>query len=158
MTIEGNKALVRRYFEDAPYNLTACDEIFAPQVRWHALYHASNPDFISTPQLEREAYERHKKAWGDWLETIDTMLAEGDRVMVHWTGHGTQRGEYFGIPPTNRQVEFSGIYIFRIGDGKITDVWNLWDQLGEWQQLGVLPETKEFIAEARDRILSGQRG
>lgn len=156
MSIEDNKALVRRYFEDAPHNLDACDEIFAPQVWWHALYHTADPDFLSTPQIEKAAYARHKTVWGDWIETIDKMIAEGDQVWVHWTGHGIQQGEYFGIPPTNRQVTLSGIYIFRVANGKIEEVWNLWDQLGEWQQLGVLPETKKFIAKARERILAEQ--
>lgn len=50
MSIEENKAIVRRYFEDAPYNPASCDEIFAPTVRWHALYHTSNSDFDSTPE------------------------------------------------------------------------------------------------------------
>jgi ketosteroid isomerase-like protein len=154
MSVEQNKALVRRYFEDAPNNPAACDEIFAENVRWHAMYHTAHPDFDSTPQIEKAAYERHKKVWGTWVEVIERMIAEGDQVMVHWVGHGVQRDEYFGIPATNRPVVLSGIYIFRIADGKIVEVWNLWDQIGELQQLGILPPTKELIAEARGRILS----
>jgi hypothetical protein len=38
MSIEANKALVRRYLEDAPSNPAACDEIFAPVVRLHAIH------------------------------------------------------------------------------------------------------------------------
>jgi hypothetical protein len=154
MSIEENKALVRRYFEDAPYNPTACDEIFADKIQWHALYHTPNPNFTSSPQLEKEAYERHKMVWGKWVEHIDMMIAEGDMVMVHWMGRGTQMHEYFGIPATQKEVSFSGVYIFRITNGKIAEVWNMWDQVGEWQQLGVLPETKEIILKARERILS----
>ena len=60
MSIEENKALVCRYFEDTPFNPTACDEIFAAKVRRHALYHTTNPDFESSPQIEKAAYERHK--------------------------------------------------------------------------------------------------
>ena len=152
MSIEENKAIVRRYFEDAPYNPAACDEIFAATVQWHALYRTANPHFESTPQLEKEAYERHKKVWGDWIEGIEQMIAEGDQVMVHWVGNGLQQEEYLGIPATNKAVKLSGIYIFRIADGKIAEVWNLWDQVGEWQQLGVLPETREIIAKAREQM------
>lgn len=158
MSIEENKALVRRYFEDAPHNPAVCDEIFATRLQWHALYHTPCPDFDSTPEIEKAAYERHKKVWGDWIEKINLMIAEGDLVMVHWVGQGKQMGEYFGIPATHKQVAFSGIYIFRIADGKIAEVWNLWDQVGEWQQLGVLPGTKELVAQARERILSGSSG
>jgi hypothetical protein len=154
MSIEDNKAIVRRYFEDAPYNPSTCDEIFAAKIHWHALYYTLNPDFDSTPQLEKEAYERHKKIWGNWIEKIDLIIAEGDRVMVHWVGHGIQHDESSGIPATNRTVAFSGVYIFRIEDNKIVEVWNLWDQLGELQQLGLLPETKEIIAKEKNLINS----
>ena len=158
MSIEENKTIVQRYFEDAPFNPATCDEIFAPNIGWHALYHTANPDFNSTPQIEKEAYTRHKKIWGDWIEKIDLMIAEDDKVMVHWVGHGVQQGEYFGIPATHRPISISGIYIFRLESGRIVEVWNLWDQVGEWQQLGILPETKEFIAKAREAILAERNG
>lgn len=134
MSIEENKALVRRYFEDAPHNPSFCGEIFAENLCWHALYHSAQPDFNSSPELEKAAYEQHKKVWGEWIEVIDQMVAEGDRVMVHWSGHGVQRSEYMGVPATNKAITLSGIYIFRIADGKIAEVWNLWDRLGELQQ------------------------
>ena len=41
MTIEENKRLVRRYFEDAPYQPEVCDEIFAPVFKFHTIQHAS---------------------------------------------------------------------------------------------------------------------
>jgi hypothetical protein len=150
MSIEKNKSIVRKYFEGAPYNPTTCDEIFAKKVMWHALYDTTNPDFESSPQMEKDAYARHKQVFGEWIERIEMMIAEGDRVMVRWTGWGRQRGEYFGIPPTNREITLSGIYIFRIEDDGIAEVWNLWDRMGELQQLGVLPGMKEITAEARE--------
>jgi hypothetical protein len=149
MSIEENKALVRRYFEDAPYRSEVCDEIFASAIHWHALYRTNQPDFISDPQMEQDAYVRHKTLWGGWSEIIDEMIAEGDRVMVRWTFRGTHQGNYMGIPPTHQPLTFSGIYIFRIVDGRIIEVWNLWDQVGEWQQLGILPETAVILKQAK---------
>jgi hypothetical protein len=49
MSLQANKALARRYFEDAPYNPGACDEIFAPQLRFHAIHHVTaSPDVDSS--------------------------------------------------------------------------------------------------------------
>jgi predicted ester cyclase len=155
MSIEENKALVRRYFEEAPYNLEICDQIFAPQVLWHALYHSNQPVFISDPQTEKAAYARHKSLWGNWSESIDEMIAEDNRVMVRWTFRGIHQGTYLGIPPTHTPVTFPGIYLFRIQDNRIAEVWNLWDQVSEWQQLGILPETTEILNQAKDRNMSG---
>ncbi len=157
MSIRENKALVRRYFDDAPYHPHVCDEIFAPQVHWHALYQTDQRDFISTPQLEKEAYTRHIALWGGWSESIDEMIAEGDRVLVRWTFRGTHSVVYLGIPPTHQTVSFSGIYIFRIVEGRIAEVWNLWDQLSEWQQIGILPGKKEILDQARQKLSTRDR-
>jgi hypothetical protein len=42
-----------------------------------------------------------------------------------------------------------GINIFRIAAGKIAEVWDLYDRLWIWQQLGVLPDVKDAIARTR---------
>ncbi|MFN8486832.1 MAG: ester cyclase [Caldilineaceae bacterium] len=151
MSIEANKALVRRYYEDAPYHPEVCDEIFAPQIRWQPIQHITlnHSNAVSTPEDEKAAYAWNKAVWGNWPETIDEMIAEGDQVMVRWTFCGAQQGEFFGLPPTNKSVTYAGITIFRIVAGKITEIQNIADRLWMWQQLGVLPETKNFIAQAR---------
>jgi hypothetical protein len=41
MSIEANKAVVRRYFEDAPHHPDACDEIFAPRFLFHTIQRAA---------------------------------------------------------------------------------------------------------------------
>jgi hypothetical protein len=58
-------------------------------------------------------------------------------------------GEAFGIQPTGKQVTNSGINIFRVADGKIAEVWDIFDRLWLWQQLGVLPDIKDAIADAK---------
>ena len=145
MTITENKTLVRCYFEEAPYNTEICDQIFTTQIPWHALYRTTRPDFISTPLAEKITFARHKTLWGGWSESIDEMIAEGDRVIFRWSFNGIHQGEYLGIPPTHKPVSFTGIYIFRIQNGRIAEVWNLWDQVGESQQLGIIPETSELL-------------
>ena len=154
MLIERNKALVRRYFENAQHNPDLCDEIFAPVFRFHTIQHASVTAQVmeSTPQSEKASYEWLNKVWGDWRMTIDGMMAEGDQAMVRWTFHGTQQGEYLGLPPTNKQVTYSGINIFRVADGRIAEIWDIYDRLWLWQQLGVLPDVKEAINKAKETM------
>ncbi len=156
MTIEDNKRLVRRYFEDAPFNPAACDEIFAPRFQFHTIMHASvtSQTVESDPESEKAAFESQKRIMGGWNLTIEDMIAEGDRVMVRWSSRGTHQGELAGLPPTYRPVTNSGINIFRVADGKIAEVWDIMDRMWVWQQLGVLPELKEAIAQAREAMLS----
>jgi steroid delta-isomerase-like uncharacterized protein len=110
-----------------------------------------------SPESEKAAYEWLKTVWGNQGMTIDEMIAEGDRVMVRWTFHGTHQGEFHSLPSTYKQATYSGINIFRIADGKIAEVWDIFDRLWLWQQLGVLPDIKEAIAKAREAILSQQK-
>jgi predicted ester cyclase len=44
-----------------------------------------------------------------------------------------------GLPPTGKTVDIEVIDILAVKDGKITDHWNLVDQLGLLKQLGALP-------------------
>jgi predicted ester cyclase len=157
MSVDENKNLARRYFEDAPYHPEACDDIFAPTFNFHTIQRASiTPQVVeSNPQSEKSAYEWLKSVWSPgWRMTVDEMIAEGDRVMVRWTFYGIHQGEYSGLPPTNQQVIYSGINIFRIANGKIAEIWDISDRLWLWQQLGVLPDIKEAIIQARDAMLS----
>jgi len=57
--------------------------------------------------------------------TVDETIAEGDRVMVRWTFHGTHLGEFHSLPPTGKPVAYSGINIFRVADGKIAEIWDI---------------------------------
>ena len=43
-------------------------------------------------------------AFPDLQVTVEDTIVEGDRVVTRCTTRGTQRGDYFGTPPTNRQV------------------------------------------------------
>ena len=70
---------------------------------------------------------------------VDDVVAEGDRVVIRWSGGGTHRGELFGIPPTQKSITANGIHIFRIADGKIAEHWGTSDDLGMMRQLGVIP-------------------
>jgi predicted ester cyclase len=154
MSIEENKRIVRRYFDDVPHNPDACEEIFAPAFEFHAIVHTGvTPQTVKcTPESEKTFYEQHKSIWGGWHVKIEEMIAEGDRVMVRWSSRDTHLGEFHGLPPTGKQVTNSGINIFRVVDGKIAEIWDISDRLWLWQQLGVLPDIKGALAKARQAI------
>lgn len=154
MSIKANKILVRRYFEEARQDPEVCDEIFAPRFQFHTIQHASitSQSVECDPESEKATYKWLTATWSpDWSITVDEMIAERDRVMIRWTFSGRQVGEYSGLRPTNNDVTYSGINIFRIANGKIAEVWDISDRLWLWQQLGVLPDIKEAIAAIQGR-------
>jgi predicted ester cyclase len=127
MSVEENKALVRR--EQAELwnhtgNLDAAAELFAP-------------DRVEDAKQEAASVRR---GFPDLESTIEDLIAERDKVVVHWRAQGTHRGEYMGITPTGNRVNFRGISIYRIEGGKIAESWSVSDDLGLMRQIGAIPE------------------
>jgi len=136
MSAEENKALVRRYVEEFVdrSNFELSDEIFAPNfVRY-------GPDQVSGVEDLKHFFAMLHSGFPGFQSTIEDLFAEGDKVVLRFTFHGTHQGEFMGIGPTGKQVTMAGIDIFRIADGKIVELWNQEDVLGMMQQLGAIPE------------------
>jgi len=92
-------------------------------------------------------YESYQQACIEFLTvfpdlgfTVDSIFAEGDKVVVRWTGMGTQQGELMGIPASGKYVTYTGTTIYRIADGKIAESWWAYDVMGLIQQLTAPPE------------------
>ncbi len=137
MSAEELKAMARRYIEEVwnKGNLALIDEMFAPDY----LNHSPNTGQMAGPEGLKQLIAGFRRAAPDLHLTIDDMLAEGDRVVTRWTARGTHQGELMGIPPTGRQITVSAIVIDRIVEGRIVEHWAGRDDLGMYQQLGLIP-------------------
>jgi steroid delta-isomerase-like uncharacterized protein len=132
---EDNKALARRSWEVVD-NPDLVDEVYAADLVWH------EPDQdIHGPEEAKQFIAMYRTAFPDLNVTVEDAIAEGEKVVTRWTARGTHQGEIeeFG-PPTGRQMEFQGITIHRIADGKIVEEWERYDNLSVTQQLGLAPE------------------
>jgi steroid delta-isomerase-like uncharacterized protein len=143
-----NKAVVRRLYEEVwnKRKLEVINEIISPS---HALQ-ASN---IFGSSIGPEAYKRNAllffAGYPDLHWTIEDTIAEKDKVVACWTISGTHKGDYLGVPATNKKISVEGITIHHITNGKIMDSYVSWDIWGMMQQLGVVPalgQTKSFTA------------
>ena len=83
------------------------------------------------------------EAFPDLRLTVEDIFSEGDMVAARIAFHGTHRGEFQGIPPTDKQVAFSSIEIDRMVDGKVREHWFELDQLGLMRQLGAIPDPEQ---------------
>lgn len=81
-------------------------------------------------------------AFPDWHETIEDIIAEGDRVWVRITYTGTHRGEFMGLAPTGKKVTSRAVDIYRVVDGKLAEYWNVTDNVGIFRQIGALEVTE----------------
>jgi steroid delta-isomerase-like uncharacterized protein len=82
-----------------------------------------------------------RSAFPDWRVEVLDVTGEGDRLAVRWGGTVTHDGAFHGINPTGRKIQVSGINMYRIQGGRISDEWEQTDSLGMLGQLGVLPST-----------------
>lgn len=78
------------------------------------------------------------ETFSDLTYVIDTIRAEDDLVAARWTATGTHDGDLAGIEPTEQQVDFEVMGLFRVKDDRVTDVWVLPDRLELMRQLGVV--------------------
>jgi predicted ester cyclase len=100
------------------------------------------------PSAYRRQVERFLIGLPDLKFKVDDTISEGDKLVVYWTITGTHRGEFLGVPPTNKRVAFSGITINLIA-GKILESTVIWDGLGLMKQFGIdLPIEYEMLTAA----------
>ena len=71
--------------------------------------------------------------------TIEHLIAEGDKVAVMWSNHGTHLGEWFGFAPTGKSVVAHGVDIHQLRDGRLAEHWDVVDITHFLAQVGVLP-------------------
>jgi steroid delta-isomerase-like uncharacterized protein len=79
-------------------------------------------------------------AFPDMQWNIETLIAEGDEVVVSWKLTGTHTGQFTYIAPTGKMVTSGGIGIYLLKDGKVTASKIYTDRLGFLQALDVLPQ------------------
>ena len=134
---EQNKAIERRLTEEAwnKGNLAVVDELVAPNF----VDHNAPPGLPAGAEGQKAFIKMYREAFPDAHVTIHDLLADGDKVISRWTGSGTHHGTLFGIPATGKKVSIEGITIDRFSESKIVESWNIFDQLGMTQQIGVIP-------------------
>ena len=62
-------------------------------------------------------------AFPDAHITIDDVFGQGDQVVVRVVVSGTQNGAILGIPASGRYVQWDGVDVYRLSDGKISNIW-----------------------------------
>ena len=137
MSVEENKALIRRYVEEfiLTGDLSRAEEFIAPE-------YGSNSG-IRGPEAYRQMLRQLHAAFPDLGVTIDYLVAEGDCVVMALTRRGTHLGEHteggVTVPPTGKQVAWQSIHLRRIAEGKIVEGFGISDSLGLLRQFGALP-------------------
>jgi predicted ester cyclase len=130
MSAEENKSLVRREQEELwnhSGDLDAAEELFA----------------AGEAEAAKQQAADFRRGFPDVTSTIEDLIAEGDKVVARWRSRATHRGDYMGIAPSGKEVEFTGISIYRIEGNKIAESWSVEDQFGLMRQIGAVAESEQ---------------
>ena len=136
MSLEENKAIVRRFVKAYnERNLDLFDELLAPN--YFDQTSKVGPEGLK--QLMNMAF----KAFPDFHETIEDIIAEGDKVWARITFTGTHNGEWMGIPPTGMKVTTEMVDIFRIVNVKLVEYRDVNNNLDFLKKLGLIEYTEK---------------
>lgn len=143
-----SKTIVRSLYEEVwnKRRLELVDEIISPS---HALHDPNVSGSAIGPEAYKRQVTRFILAFPDLQFSIEDMVVEKEKVAVAWTISCTHKGEFLGVPPTNKRISIEGITISHLADGKIMDSYISWDALGVFQQLGAPPMGQAKDAAAR---------
>jgi steroid delta-isomerase-like uncharacterized protein len=133
---EERKAIVCRWVE--AFNegdVEAVDELVTDSY----VRHDPNSPEVRGPEEEKRHIAMYRSAFPDLHFIVEDMVAEGDKVATRVGISATHRGELLGIPPTEKQLTFTAMELYRLAEDKIDEQWVNVDTLGMMQQIGAIP-------------------
>lgn len=132
---EQNKAIVRRFYEEV-YNQgreDVLDEIISPDY----LDYGHNPPGRGIEGAKAD-FRSGQGIFSNVHFVIGDLIALGDQVVVRWTGNLTHTGEFMGVAPTGKTIDLTGISIYQLADGKLTETRNAVNWLTLLQEIGAV--------------------
>ena len=131
------KKIVRNFVERGvnQKEMAAFDEFYSPEFVDHALPPNLPPGLEGRKMFASAFYN----AFPDLTITIEDWVVDGQKVAVRQSAQGTHQGDLMGIPATGKSIHISGIFIFRFEGNKVVEQWEIFDQMGMMQQLGIIP-------------------
>ena len=127
------KNIARTHYAQSHNTALAMADV-APEVIWHGP--ANSPQ---TYEGWKARHERLVAAFGEMEFTVNSQIAENDRVMTHWTLRAVHKGPFIGMAATGKRIVLTGIGIDRVKGNKVVEHWGMQDLMGLTAQLGGTP-------------------
>ena len=128
-----NKALVQRLFLEMDRH----DFLTMMELCSDCVYHLPLVGVLRGEALN-QFFVSMLAAFPDHERTVEDQFSDDLHVVTRWTATGTHQGQFMGVAPTGREIALRGINIFRIRDGRIVERWGRLDDLGLFEQLGLV--------------------
>ena len=115
---QANQAVVQRLYDEVftGKDMEVLAEVFVPNLVVH--------DLDVGGEYPGGGLRDTLRAFPDVVATVNQLVVEGDMVAAYVTYNATHQSEFLGVAPTGKAVTWSIIDLFRVQDGKITDIWH----------------------------------
>jgi steroid delta-isomerase-like uncharacterized protein len=113
------------------HNTSSWEQVMAPSYVGHV-----NGQTIPSREVGKGFVTALLSAFPDIHYSIEDALEVGDRAAVRWSATATHTGNFFGLAPTQKKVSLIGITLFRVENGQVAELWDVWDEAGLMKQLG----------------------
>jgi len=123
-------------------DLSLADDIVAPDCVVHDPgVPANTSDAADGIERIKATVKQARAPFERLIVSLDVgPIEDGGKVATRWTARGSYAG---GLPGTQAapgtMVEFSGVDLLRLADGKVAEYWLSTDALQMMQQLGAAP-------------------
>jgi len=146
--VEPNKTIVRAFVEAINRrDWNRIDQLVSADFTRHSDA-AGEPEIRSRAEL-KSFLRRELDAFPDAHESLEDLLADGNKVAARHRFEGTQRGRLGPYPATGNRMIGRYIAIYRVEEGCIAEAWAEWDTLSGLIQLGHFKPANNGIEPAR---------
>lgn len=130
--MDPNEVLARRFFDEVwtGGRYDVADLLLGSDHRHHI-----SGETLGGAAAVKEMARSLRSAFPDLAFSIEDTICADDKVLVRWTARGTNTGAFGGRPATGRAVEWTGMDLIRVADGRIVELWGNNDAMGLWDQL-----------------------
>jgi predicted ester cyclase len=129
---ETNTEIAKLFFEEVwnKGRREAIGELLLPDA---VIYESG--EAIRGPEGFYPFFDRMQATFSNIHVSFQDTISEGDKVCLRWSCSMRHSGDGFGVPPTGKAFQTTGITVVRIADGKFIEGWQNWDMLGLMQQI-----------------------
>jgi predicted ester cyclase len=133
---EASRAVIERWIDEVldGHDRSLIDTLVTPHLLIHPTAMPCEATYHGAPGATRWL-EGQWSGFGGLTLVDHFSVAHRDIVAVRWTARGISRGEFMGLSPTGDTVEFTGVTMYRLEDGRIAEIWDTRNTLGILHQL-----------------------
>ena len=120
-SVKANERVVEAFLQDVvnEHNGGDAANFLTPDTQWYG----GTVGLVSGSANVAGLFAGVVAAFPDAHIAIDDIFGQGDQVVVRVVVSGTQEGAILGIPASGRHVQWNGVDVYRLSDGKISNIW-----------------------------------